>query len=160
MENINFCIPKDETTPITGLLKEYRPHNKAIYRFSITPDRKYVVSGSLDKSIKIWNLETGDLFHNIDGHDDEITSLDLSSDGSRIVSGSEDSTVKLWKLDTGNLMRNFTFHEGAIFDVLITPNDEYIISTSEDNVCLSFDIISAIASKKDLFSEIVIPFLT
>ncbi|MBN1215595.1 MAG: TIR domain-containing protein [Candidatus Lokiarchaeota archaeon] len=132
MEKTNFCIPKDETTPITGLLKEYRPHNKAIYRFSITPDRKYVISGSLDKSIKIWNLETGELYHNINGHDDEITSIDLSSDGSRIVSGSEDSTVKLWKLDTGNLMRNFTFHDGAIFDVLITPNDEYIISTSED----------------------------
>ncbi|MBY9005357.1 MAG: TIR domain-containing protein [Candidatus Lokiarchaeota archaeon] len=133
MKNANFCLPKDETIAIPGLLKEYKPHNKAIYTFSITPDRKYVITGSLDKSIKIWNLETGDLYHKIDGHDDEITCLDLSSDGSRIVSGSEDNSVKLWKLDTGNLMRNFTDHEGAIFDVLITPNDDYIISTSEDN---------------------------
>ena len=132
MENTNFCIPKEENGSINGLLNEFKPHNKAIYTFTITPDRKYVITGSLDKSIKVWKLETGDLHKNIDGHEDEITCIDLSSDGSRIVSGSEDKSIKLWKLETGNLMRNFTDHTGAIFDVLITPNDDYIISTSED----------------------------
>ncbi|TXT56208.1 MAG: hypothetical protein BAJALOKI1v1_1970006 [Promethearchaeota archaeon] len=132
MSKENYCISEDKMLTQKGLIKEYQPHNKPIYSLSITPNKEYIITGSLDKKLKVWHLETGEEFQAIEGHENEITSLHISSDGGRIVSGSEDKTVKLWKLETGNLMRNFTNHEGPILDVLITPNDKYIISVSED----------------------------
>ncbi|MFX1258374.1 MAG: TIR domain-containing protein [Promethearchaeota archaeon] len=132
MNNLNYCIPEEQTYRISGLLKEFKPHENAIYSLAITPDKKYVITGSLDTTTKVWELETGNAFRTLNGHKEEVTAVNISSDGGRIVTGSEDKTVKLWKLETGNLMRNFTNHKGSVFDVLITPNDKYVISISED----------------------------
>ncbi|MFX1365113.1 MAG: TIR domain-containing protein [Promethearchaeota archaeon] len=132
MEQLNYSISDEDTPRIKGLLKEFKPHDYAIYSLSISPDRKYIITGSADKTVKVWELESGNSFQILEGHELEVTSVNISSDGSRIVTGSEDKTVKLWKLETGNLLRNFTGHKGAIFGTLITPNDKYIISISED----------------------------
>ncbi len=132
MGQLNYSVPKKERPKIKGLLQEYRPHRETIYSLAITPDRKYVITGSFDKTIKVWELETGESFHTLEGHEQEVTAVNISSDGSKVVTGSEDKTVKLWKLETGNMLRNFTGHDGAIFGVLMTPNNKYIISISED----------------------------
>ncbi len=132
MGQLNYSIPEGEMPKIKGLLKEYRPHEETIYSLVITPDRKYIITGSFDKSIKVWELESGNSLHTLEAHEQEVTAVNISSDGSKIITGSEDKTVKLWKLETGNMLRNFTGHNGAIFGVVMTPNDKYIISISED----------------------------
>ncbi|MFX1391202.1 MAG: TIR domain-containing protein [Promethearchaeota archaeon] len=132
MEQFNYSVPKKEMSKLKGLLKEYRPHKETIFSLAISPDRKYIITGSADRFTKIWELETGRSFHTLEGHEQEVTAVNISSDGSKIVTGSEDKTVKLWNLKTGNMLRNFTGHDGAIFGVLITPNNKYIISISED----------------------------
>ncbi|MFX1376152.1 MAG: TIR domain-containing protein [Promethearchaeota archaeon] len=132
MGQTNFNVPNKDTPKISGLLKEYKPHNNAVYSLTVSPDKKFIITGSVDTTVKVWELETGDSFQILEGHEKEVTSVNISSDGTRIVTGSEDQTVKLWKLETGNLMRNFTGHKGAIFGTLITPNDKYIVSISED----------------------------
>jgi len=150
MSGLNYC--SEEIPRINGLLMEFKPHDSAIYSLVITPDKKYVITGSLDCSTKIWELETGKSFQNLEGHEKEVTAVYISSDGGRLATCSEDHTIKLWKLDTGNLIRNYAGHQSAVLGVLISPNDKYIISISEDKTARIWDwnTKKIIRSLKDL----------
>ena len=60
---------------------------------------KYIVSGSNDNTIKIWNFETKAEIRTLTGHRDTIRSVAISSDSSSIVSASFDSTIRIWNLE-------------------------------------------------------------
>jgi len=137
MTELNYC--SEDVPKINGILKEFKPHNSAIYSLAVTPDKKYVITGSLDCTIKIWELETGNSFQTLEGHEKEVTAVYISSDGGRLATCSEDHTIKLWKLETGNLIRNFTGHQSAVLGVLFSPDNKYIISISEDKTARVWD---------------------
>ncbi|WP_414524164.1 WD40 repeat domain-containing protein, partial [Umezakia ovalisporum] len=61
-------------------------------------DGQTLASGSVDKTIKIWNVNTGQLLQTLSGHSDSITSLAYSSDGQTLASGSSDNTIKIWQI--------------------------------------------------------------
>jgi WD40 repeat protein len=56
---------------------------------------------SADKTIKLWDVETGQEIRTLKGHDDSVYSVNFSSDGKTLVSGSADNTIKLWNVETG-----------------------------------------------------------
>jgi WD40 repeat protein len=62
--------------------------------------------GVPDKTIKLWNLHTGELRRTLTGHLAEVLSVAISPDGQIIVSGSVDTTIKQWHLHTGALKKN------------------------------------------------------
>ena len=68
---------------------------------AISSDGRFVVSGSRDKSIKIWNISTGIDVTTLAGHSDIVSTVRLSSDDKFIVSASWDSTIKIWNFDSG-----------------------------------------------------------
>jgi WD40 repeat protein len=78
----------------------------------VTPDGKYVVSGSGDKTVRLWELATGKEVRRFTGHADWVRSVAVTPDGQYVVSGSGDKTVRLWDLATGKEVRRFTGHEG------------------------------------------------
>jgi WD40 repeat protein len=57
---------------------------------AFSKDDKYIISGSEDKSIKIWELETGNEIKTLNGHSDWVTSVAFSKDDNFIISGSWD----------------------------------------------------------------------
>jgi WD40 repeat protein len=81
-------------------------HSEAISSVAITPDGQNVASASHDKTIKLWNSQTGKLNRTIYGHTLAVLSLAISSDGQNLVSGSLDETIKQWNLNTGQQIRS------------------------------------------------------
>ncbi len=65
---------------------------------AITPDGKYIVSGSRDKTIKIWEFLSGQLIRTLTGHEHWVLSVAISPNGKYIASGSLDQTIKIWDL--------------------------------------------------------------
>lgn len=68
---------------------------------AISPDTKYVAAGSLDKSVRVWDIARGLLVERLegpDGHKDSVYSVAFSPNGRDLVSGSLDKTIKMWEL--------------------------------------------------------------
>jgi WD40 repeat protein len=59
------------------------------------------VSGSDDKTVRVWDASTGAELNVLRGHTDSVNSVAISRDGMRIVSGSDDKTVRVWDASTG-----------------------------------------------------------
>jgi WD40 repeat protein len=66
---------------------------------SLSPDERYIGSGSWDKSVRVWEAATGELVTTLEGHEDEVRSVVWSGDGQWLASGSFDKTVRLWRVD-------------------------------------------------------------
>ena len=86
------------------------PHSQGVTSVAFSGDGTRAVSGSRDKTLKLWDVGTGDLLRNFEGHADGVTSVSFSPDGTRLVSGSRDKTLKLWDAAKGDLLRSYDGH--------------------------------------------------
>ncbi|MCF2148138.1 WD40 repeat domain-containing protein [Desmonostoc muscorum LEGE 12446] len=127
-------------SPQTGIksLKDTQPlhtlmgHSHIVCSLAISTDGKLLVSGSWDQTIKIWQLETGELLHTLKGHRDRVYAIALSPDEQIIASGSADQTIKLWHLQTGELLGTFTGHGNIVTALAFTASGEMLVSGSLD----------------------------
>ncbi len=129
----NFSLADIVTTPIRSMPPNPVGHNGVINSVAISPDDRYVLSGSDDKTMKLWELSSGDEIRTFVGHTDSVNSVVISPDGLYILSGSGDKTMKLWNLSSGAEIRSFVGHTKKINSVAISPDGRYALSGSDDN---------------------------
>ena len=104
-------------------------HSSFVNSLAISPDGQILASGSWDRTIKIWNLETGEFVGTLMGHSDRVNSVAISGDGKMLASGSSDETIKFWNLHTGELLFTFPGHSMEVNSVAISPTGQVIASS-------------------------------
>jgi len=82
-------------------------HSRGVNSVAITPDGKYIVSGSWDKTIKLWDISSDKEIRTFKGHSSWVNSVAITPDGKYIVSGSEDKNIKLWDIKSGKLISSY-----------------------------------------------------
>jgi WD40 repeat protein len=117
-----------DTPPLCTLMG----HSHIVSSLAMSADAKLLVSGSWDKTIKIWQLNTGELITTLKGHRDRVYAIALSPDEKIIASGSADKTIKLWHLQTGELLGTFTGHANTVTALAFTASGEMLVSGSLD----------------------------
>lgn len=83
---------------------------------SLQFDGVHVVSGSLDTSIRVWDVETGNCIHTLTGHQSLTSGMELKDN--ILVSGNADSTVKIWDIKTGQCLQ--TLQGDSAYTVFIS----------------------------------------
>ncbi|KAI8377941.1 WD40-repeat-containing domain protein [Radiomyces spectabilis] len=89
-----------------------------------------LVSGSYDNTVAIWNIETGQLVHRMEGHTQKVYTVMIDTRRQRCMSGSMDSTVRVWDLITGQCLQVLIGH--SILVGLLGLTDQYIVSAAAD----------------------------
>ncbi|KDQ59495.1 hypothetical protein JAAARDRAFT_33064 [Jaapia argillacea MUCL 33604] len=87
-----------------------------------------LISGSLDNTIKIWDIDTGKALKTMFGHIEGVWAV--ASDKLRLVSGSHDRTIKVWNRDEGRCMATLVGHKGAV--TCLALGEDKIVSGSDD----------------------------
>ena len=77
---------------------------------SFSPDGTKVASGSFDKTVKLWDVTSGECLQTLEGHSSDVYSVSFSPDGTKVASGSDDKTVKLWDVTSGECLQTLEGH--------------------------------------------------
>ncbi|KAG0045476.1 hypothetical protein BGZ83_009330 [Gryganskiella cystojenkinii] len=94
-----------------------------------------IVTGGLDNTLKIWDVETGECLNTLFGHVEGVWSL--AFDKLRIVSGSLDRTIKVWDTESGRCLYTLAGHDGPV--TCVGLGDTRIVSGADDGVVLVWD---------------------
>ncbi|MHC4426413.1 MAG: protein kinase domain-containing protein [Planctomycetota bacterium] len=116
-----------------------RGHKEHVNSVALSPDGKRIISGSNDKTIKVWDAETDTELMTLRGHSNKVWSVAFSPDGKRIVSGSVDKTIKIWDAATGIELMTLRGHGQATHVVAFSPDGKCIVSGSADNTIKVWD---------------------
>jgi uncharacterized protein YjbI with pentapeptide repeats len=115
-------------------------HSKSVAALAVTLDGRCAVSASIDKTLKVWDLETGAELRTLRGHSGQVRGVAVTPDGMHAVSASTDKTLKVWDLRTGVELRTFAGHSGPVYSVAVTPDGRRAVSVSGDGTLKVWDL--------------------
>ena len=128
----------------TAIINNFEADKKKVSCLNFSYDGFLLCSGSTDGTIKIWNVDSGDLITTFKkkvylNQANCCNSCSFSRDSSVILSCFSDSTVKLWEIKTGNILKTFEEHSGEVYSVCFSPDEKLIVSTSVDKTMKFWD---------------------
>lgn len=104
-------------------VKTFRGHSHGIWTVAYAPDGQTIVSGGVDRYVRVWDIETGRLLRSLRGHTADIRALVFTPDGQTLASGSEDRTIRLWNPKTGEPTKLlFTRYDHNVCSLSLSPD--------------------------------------
>ncbi|KAJ5225252.1 hypothetical protein N7468_006477 [Penicillium chermesinum] len=104
--------------------------NDVVELFAFSLDGSMLAS-LVYKTIQVWDVETGDLMHTFQGHDEKVRSLAFSPDGQLLASCSNDRTICLWNIANGS-HRTLQGHQSFVLAISFSPDGQSLASGSSD----------------------------
>ncbi len=112
-----------ETTAHHGLVRSLAGSN----------DNRYLASGGDDGTVRVMDLQSGQLRHILVGHNAAVTSLAWSPDNKGLASAGDDRRVLVWDGETGKLLHTLAGHEGPVRNLAWSPDGKTLASCGDDN---------------------------
>ena len=103
-----------------------------VFALEFSPDGTRLASGSKDKTVRLWDTDTGDELATLRKHTGWTNVLAFSPNGKRLASGSTDKRVHLWDTGTGELITTLTGHLNSIAALSFSPDGKTLASGSAD----------------------------
>ncbi|CAF0913428.1 unnamed protein product [Brachionus calyciflorus] len=101
-----------------------------------------LITGSGDSTLKLWDVETGQLMQTFNGHQADVMCLDISPSeaGNIFLSGSSDHVALVWDIRSGQYVQIFDGHESDVNSVKFHPSGDAFATGSDDSTCRLFDL--------------------
>jgi WD40 repeat protein len=117
-------------------------HNGAIQCVAFSPNGKLVVTGGMDATARLWDVQTGKQVHVFRGHAGGIQSICFSPDGKRVLTGSLDRTARLWDVQTGKQIQSLEGHAEAVSSVAFNFDGNRMLTGGWDRKAALWDVES------------------
>ncbi|WP_420266247.1 protein kinase domain-containing protein [Candidatus Magnetominusculus dajiuhuensis] len=117
------------------VIRTFEGHSGIVSMVILSADGKTAVSaGTEDRSVRLWDMDTGECLHTLDGHNDWVTCVCFSADGNSVISGSLDKTLRFWDIKRGKNLKVFDAHKDGVTAVMAGADGRHIISGGNDAV--------------------------
>ncbi|KAH7201202.1 hypothetical protein DER44DRAFT_827832 [Fusarium oxysporum] len=115
-------------------------HSNVVNSVVFSHNLKKVASGSYDKTIRIWDAETGECERVLGGHSNRVSSVVFSHDSKKVASGSWDKTIRMWDAETGECERVLEGHSNRVSSVVFSHDSKKVASGSYDKTIRIWDV--------------------
>lgn len=127
-------------TPTWKCVRTLKGHLSSINAIAFSRDGQTLASGSADKTLKIWTLDSNIPRCTLSGHLSLIDAVVFSPDGRQLVTGSWDHRINSWNSHTGELLHTLCEHSGWIKSIAISPDGQNLASGSADKTIKIWDL--------------------
>ena len=127
--------------PGSPLLGTFEGHERFLNCIAVTPDNTRAITGSADRTLSVWDLESGSQMLRLLGHSDAVTDVVVIQNGNQAVSSSKDRTIKIWNLETGHVLDTLHGAFTTIYGVAATPDGRQLVSACEDKTLKIWDLV-------------------
>lgn len=109
-------------------------HEQDIYSLDFARNGKHIASGSGDRTVRVWDIESGQEVLNL-AIEDGVTTVAISPGGEYVAAGSLDKSVRVWDARNGFLIERLDGidgHKDSVYSVAFAPNGRSLVSGSLD----------------------------
>lgn len=121
-------------------LRKLVGHLGPVYGVLFSPDNRFLVLASQDKTVRLWSLDAYQALVSYKGHLLPIWDVKFLPMGHYFVTGSHDQTARLWATDHIYPLRIFAGHINDVDCVDFHPNSNYVFTGSLDRLCRMWDV--------------------
>lgn len=120
-------------------VRSYLGHSDKVYTLATSADGKTLVTGSKDKTVRVWDVATGKQTWSFQGHLGIVTAVAIRPDGRQLASGGDDGSVKIWPLSPADEHRSFTDATEPLWTATYSPNGDKFAAAGADKVVRVYD---------------------